>query len=146
MKRGSSCKIYATLGNQKRKIQKMNGSSGRHELIWCSDKRKKHNIFQDLEELTNKFPEILKIFAMLLDISFDNPRGQTHRRFKVCCPHNFQLPVLMCPHIWYLPSSVVSLQKGTVNPLWPFYSSASVTDPPESVPNKGPSAPCLWRQ
>lgn len=44
MKRGSDCKVYATLGSQKRKIQKINGSCGRHELIWCS--KQKDNISQ----------------------------------------------------------------------------------------------------
>ena len=44
MKRGSYCKVYATLGSQKRKIQKINGSCGRREIIWCS--KQKDNISQ----------------------------------------------------------------------------------------------------
>lgn len=76
-----------------------------------SQKKNKGNIFQDLEELTNKFPEILKIFETLLDISLDNPRDQTHQGFKHSAVPQPPSPSSEAP--LYLesprPSSMISL-------------------------------------
>lgn len=93
--------------------EKEGGSSGGHELIWWPDKRKKRD-FPGFRRIY-KVPGILKIFESLLDISFDNPRGHSHRRFSLLSAPTLPSPGSDAPLYLLIPlpsSMTSSLQEG----------------------------------